>query len=95
MESTNLVVNIVVVRIVACKPLQRVKREGVSAVVVDGLEGGKCKQEHGLARRHASQPLGDDSTTRIENEALDGVVERSAVRIRYIHLVVKGVNGLE
>ena len=64
-------------------------------MVIDGFESADCEQECGLAKRHASQPLGDDSTTRIKNEAFDGVVEPSAIRIRYIHLVVPGVDGLE
>lgn len=84
MKRTNLVVNVVVIGVIAREPLQRVKWEGVSAVVVDGLKGGNCEQKCGLAKRHASQPLGDDSTARIKNEALDGVVIQRTVRIRYI-----------
>ena len=84
MEGANLVVNIVVVSVVAREPLQRVEREGVPAMVVDGLEGGNREQKRGLAKRHASQPLGDDGTTRIKDEALDGVVVQCAVRVRYV-----------
>ena len=39
MERANLVVNVMIVRIVTRKPLQRIERQGVAAVVVDGLEG--------------------------------------------------------
>ena len=91
MKSANLVVNVVVVSVVTREPLQRVEREGVSAVVVDGLEGSNCEQKRGLADRHASQPLGDDSAARIKNEALDRVVVQCAVRIRYVQPMVPGV----
>ena len=40
MERTNLVVNVVIVSVAAREPLQRVKRQGVSAMVIDSLEGG-------------------------------------------------------
>ena len=95
MTKANLVVNIVVVSVVAREPLQRVERQGVSAVIVDSLEGGNYEQKRSLANRHASQPLRDDSTARIKNEALDGVVIQCAVRVRYIQPVVPGVEGLE
>jgi len=95
MKRANLVVNVVVVSVVARKPLQRVERQGVSRVIVDGLEGGNCEKKRGLAKRHASQPLRDNSTTRINKEALDWMVELSAVRIRYIQPVVPGVDSLE
>ena len=42
-KRANLVVNIVIVSVVACEPLQRVERQGVSAVVIDGLDGGNCE----------------------------------------------------
>ena len=73
-----------IVSVVAREPLERVEWQGVSRVVVDGLESGNCEKKRGLAERHASQPLGDDSTTRIKKEALDWMIELSAVRIRYI-----------
>ena len=79
MKRANLVVNVVIVSVVAREPLQRVERQGVSAVIVDGLEGGNYEQKRSLANRHASQPLRDDSTARIKNEALDGVVIQCAV----------------
>ena len=63
MKRTNLVVNVVIVGVIAREPLERVERQGVSTVVVDGLEGGDREQEGGLADRHAGQPLGDYSTT--------------------------------
>ena len=91
----NLVVNVVIVSIVAREPLQRVEWKGVSAMVVDGLEGGNCEQKCGLAERHAGQPLGDDGTTRIKDEALDGMVIQCAVRVRHIQPMMPGVEGLE
>ena len=53
-------------------------------MVVNGLEGGDCKQKRGLANRHAGQPLGDGSAARIEDETLHGMVVKRAVRIRHI-----------
>ena len=88
-------VNVVIVSIAAREPLQGVERERVSTVVVDGLEGGNREQKRGLAKRHAGQPLGDHSTTRIKDETLDRVVVPSAVRIRYIQPMMPGVDSLE
>ena len=95
MESANLVVNVVIVGIAAREPLQRIERQGVSAMIVDGLKGGNCEQKRGLAKRHAGQPLGDRSTTRGKDEALDGVTVPSAVRIRHVQPMVPGVDGCE
>ena len=64
-------------------------------MVIDVLEGGNREQKRSLMKRHASQPLGDDSTTRIKDETLDRVVVPSAVRIRYIQPIMSGVDGLE
>ena len=63
-------------------------------MVVDGLEGGNREQKCSLTHRHARHPLSDDSTTRIEKEALDGVVVQCAVRIRYIQPMVPGMELL-
>jgi hypothetical protein len=95
MKGPNLMVNVVVVGIVTREPLQRVEREGVSAVVVDGLEGPNYEHECGLAGRHPSHPLRDHSTARINEETLDRVVVLCAVRIRYMHPVVPGMDLFE
>ena len=95
MESPNLVVNVVIVSIAAREPLQGVERQGVSAVVIDGLEGGNCEKKRSLTKRHPSQPLGDHSTRRVEDETLDRVVVPSPVRIWHIQPMMPGVDSLE
>jgi len=95
MESANLVVNVVIVSIAAREPLQRVKRQGVPAIIVDGLEAGNREQKRGLAKRHAGQPLGDRSTTRGKDEAFDRVAVPSPVRIWHVQPMMPGVDGLE
>ena len=87
-------VDVVSVRVIACEPLQRIKRQRVSTVVVDRLEHGNYEQKCGLANRHPSQPLSHPSAARI-NDCLGGVVVQCAVRIRHIQPMMPGVDGLE
>ena len=77
MKRTNLVVNVVIIGAIALEPL-KVGRQGVSAVVVDGPEGGDRGQKCGLADGHVGQPFSDASTTQIQNEALDRMVLQCA-----------------
>lgn len=64
-------------------------------MVVDGFEGGNCKQKCSLTDRHSCRPLGEDGTARIKKEALDGVVVQSTERVGYVQPVVPGVERLE
>lgn len=50
LDSDCLVVDVVVVGVVAEQKLERVEWEGVPAVVVDRLEGGKSEEEDVLSR---------------------------------------------
>jgi len=93
-DSNHLVVNIVVVGVIAGEPLEGIEWERVPAVVVDSLEGGDYEQKRCLTHRHARQPLGDDSTTRVENETFDRMIVQRTVRIRYIEPVVPRVERL-
>lgn len=72
--TTYLVVNVVVVRVVPAEPLQRVPREAIPAVVVDGLERGDAEEEHRLARAEVADLLRDERTERVDEEALERVV---------------------
>jgi len=88
------VVNVVIVGVVARKQLERIEWQGVSTVVVDGLEGGNCEQKCSLTDGHSRYPLSEDSTARIEKEALNGMVVQRAERVRYVQPMVPGVECL-
>ena len=49
LDADNLVMYIVVIGRVAAEQLERVEREAVPTVVVDGLAGGNDEEEHRLA----------------------------------------------
>ena len=83
MKKTNLVMNVVIVGVIAREPLQRIEWQGVSAVVVSGLEGGDREQKSGLADRHAGRPLSNASSKHLHSEALDGMAVQCAKRIRH------------
>lgn len=95
MEWAYLVMNVVVVSVVATKRLQRVEREGVSTMIVDGLDGCNYEQKCSLTERHPRHPLGHDGTARIEKEAFNGVVILCTVCIRYIQPVMPRVERLK
>ena len=93
-ERAHLMVNVMIVSVVAREQLERVEWQGVSTVVVDGLEGGNCEQKCSLAEGHSRYPLSEDSTTRIKKEALDGMVVQRTERVRYVQPMVPGVECL-
>ena len=90
----HLVVNVVIVSVVARKQLERVEWQGVSAVVVDGLEGSKCEEKCSLTDGHSRRPLSEHSTTGIKKEALDGMVVQRTERVRHVQPMVPGVERL-
>ena len=94
LDADNLMMYIVVIGRVAAEPLERVEREAVPAVVVDGLAGGEDEEEHGLADREARDGLGQQGAERVEQEALDGVVVERAVGVGDVQPVVDRVQVL-
>ena len=93
-RDTNLVVNVVVVGVVGADKLQRVPGEPVPAVVVDGLQRGNTKEEHGFASGKVRNPFRDPRTDSVKEEALEWVVVQSTERVRNVEPVVVGVELL-
>lgn len=55
--ANNLVMNVMVVRVVTRHQLQGVEGEAIATVVVNGLEGGECEEQSGLAGIHSCKQL--------------------------------------
>jgi len=83
-----------IVSVVARNQLEGVEWQGVSTVVVDGLDGGNCEQKCSLTDGHPRYPLSEDSAARIEKEALNGMVVQRTERVRYVQPMVPGVECL-
>lgn len=95
LDTDNLVVYVVIVGRIAAENLERVKREAVAGVVVDGLAGGEDEEEHRLADRETGDSLRKYSAERVEQEALDRVIVERAVSIRHVQPVMDRVEVLE
>lgn len=93
LDSPGLVVDVVVGSVVAGDELERVPREGVAAVVIDGLDGRESEEASALDQRHAGHLEANAGTEGVEKEALEGVVVQSAVSVGDIETVVSGVEG--
>lgn len=78
-DTPALMVHIVVAGIVGSQSLQWVPWQGVSTVVVDGLESGSSEKPHSLPRVHTSKLVGDTGAKSIEQKALQGMIVESAV----------------
>lgn len=83
--------DVVVGGVVAGHHLQGVPREGVAAVVVDGLEGGEAEEEEAEAGAHHGGLEGGAGAEGVEEEALDGVVVEGSVGVGDVEAVVAGV----
>ena len=59
--------NIMIIRIVAEKYLQRVQRQAISAMVVDRLEGGEREKHDSLSYRHQGDEVCETRAERVEN----------------------------
>lgn len=79
--------------VVAGDELERIPREGVAAVVVDGLDGRESEETSALDQRHAGHLEANAGTEGVEKEALKGVVVKSTVSVGDIKTVVSGVEG--
>jgi hypothetical protein len=81
-------VDIMIIRVILRKHLQRVEGETISAMVVDGLESRNAEQECGLSGAHARQRLGNYGAERVEQEALERVIVQSPERVWDVEPVV-------
>lgn len=79
--------------IVARDELKRVPGEGISAVVINGLDGRKGEETGALEQRHARHLESDASTKGVEKEALNRVVVKGTIGIRDVETVVSGVES--
>jgi len=93
LDAPALVVDVVVGGVVAGDALQRIPWQSVSAVVVDGLDGGKGEEEHALAGIHEGDFVGQTGAESVEEKSFKGVVVQSAVRVWDVESVVTGVES--
>jgi hypothetical protein len=93
LDSPGLVVNVVVGSVVAGDELERVPRESVAAVVIDGLDSRESEEASALEQRHASHLEANAGAKGVEKETFEGVVVQSAVSIWDIETVVSGVES--
>jgi hypothetical protein len=73
-DTPTLMMNIVIGSIVGGEMLQRVPGKGVSAVVIDSLDGRAGEKPHRLAVGHTGNQEANACTRSIQKEALNGVV---------------------
>lgn len=91
LDSDNLVMDIVIVCVVTGHELQRIPREGVTTMVVDGLQRGDGEEDHGLPSGEARAPFRDGSPQCIEEEAFDGMVIKRPESIWHVQAVMPGM----
>lgn len=91
LDAPALMVNIVVGGIVRGEVLQRIPGEGVSAVVINGLDGRAGEEPHGLAVGHPGNQEANTCTSGIQKETLNGVVVESTESVRDVEAVVTRV----
>lgn len=84
-------VNVVVRRVVGGDELKWVPWEVIAAVVVDRLDGGHCKEPHGLTRCQASNEECHAGSGSIQQKTLHGMVVQCAKGIRDVKSMMTGV----
>ena len=93
LDAPALVVDVMVGGIVGGEMLQGVPREGVSAVIVHGLDGRHGKEPHGLAVGHAGNQEPDASTGGIQEKSFHRVVVECSESVGDIEAMVSRVEG--
>lgn len=91
LDAPALMVNIVISGIVGGEVLQRIPGEGVSAVVVDGLDGRAGEEPHGLAVGHTGNQEANARTSGIQKETLNGVIVESTESVGNVETMVTRV----
>lgn len=86
-------VNVVIARIIVCEELQWVKRQRVSAVIIDGLHRRYAEEGQSLSRAHARNQVGDAGAESVEDEAFHWMIIECAVCVRYIQSMMPGMQG--
>lgn len=88
---SHLMMDIMIVGVVPGHELERIPGEGITTVVIDGLQCGDGEQDHGLPGGQTCAPLRDSSSQCIEEEAFDGVVIKRPESIRHVQAMMPGV----
>lgn len=91
LDTPALVVNIVISSIVGGDMLQWIPGEGVSTVVIDGLDGREGEEQHALTVGHARNQESNACTCSIQEESLNWVIIESTESVGHIETVVAGV----
>ena len=85
--------DIMIVGIIVRQPMQRVPRESISSMVVDGFERGQSEEPHSLADIHPREFEREGRSHGIQHESLQGVVVEGAERVRDEEAVMPDVEG--
>lgn len=83
--------DVMVTSIVRCDMLQGIEREGISAVIIDGFDGGSCEEPHALTRVHTGNLISYTCTKGIEEKSFEWVVVQGAVSVWHVEAVVVGM----
>lgn len=86
--------NVMVVGVVRCEPLDRVERQLVTAVIVDRLQRRDGEEERRLTDGHERGGFRNRCAEGVEQESFERVVVQCAVCVRDIQAVVPRVEVL-
>lgn len=73
-KCTNLVVNVMIIRIVTTEHLEWVEGERIATVIIDRFHGAERKQENGLPNRQVCNSLRHHSTNAVQQKSLERVI---------------------
>lgn len=91
LDAPALMVDIVIGSIVGGEMLERIPGEGISAMVINSLDGRTSEKPHGLAVSHTGNQEADTCTRSIQKEALNRVVVEGTESVRHIEAVMTRV----
>lgn len=79
--------------VVRSELLDGVERQGVAAMVVDGLDGGTGEEPHRLPDSHSCKQICKAGAKSVQQEAFKGVIVQGAVGVRNVEAMVARVEG--
>ena len=85
-------VNVVIIRIIPADVLERVEREHISTMVINSLEGCKCKEKNCLSNCKTGTRHRCEIAERIHDKRLNGMAVQCAKRVGNIDSVMDGVD---
>lgn len=93
LDAPGLVVDIVVLGVITSNELEGIPGEGVSAVVINGLDGGEGEEACALTKGHAGGLKGNAGAKGVKKEALKRMVVKGTVGVWDVEAVMSRVEG--